>query len=120
METVTLTYDDLAARLGISGSSARNLVRRKHWKRVPGNDGKTRVECPVEALPEAPRVAPSEAPQHAVVVARLETQIDGLKALVEAEKRRGDEAVARLADVEADRTRWMREAGRPWWRRLTA
>lgn len=118
METVSLSYDELAERMRITPHSARNLVRRKRWKRTVGNDGKARVSVPVGALAapsapplEAPPVAPSPTPESAVMIARLEVQIDGLKALVEAERRRADAA-------EADRDRWHASANRPWWRRF--
>lgn len=114
METVSLSYDELAERLRINPHSARNLVRRKRWKRTVGNDGKARVSVPMEALtaPSAPPLeAPSPAAESGVMIARLEAQIDGLKALVEAERRRADAA-------EADRDRWHASANRPWWRRF--
>lgn len=120
METVSLSYDELAERLRINPHSARNLVRRKRWKRTVGNDGKARVSVPMEALtaPSAPpSVAPPEAPspasESALTIARLEVQIDGLKALVDAERRRAEAA-------EADRDRWHASANRPWWRRFVA
>ena len=118
METVSLSYDELAERLRINPHSARNLVRRKRWKRTVGNDGKARVSVPREALvapstsPSAPPLeAPSPAAESGVTIARLEVQIDGLKALVEAERRRADAA-------EADRDRWHASANRPFWRRF--
>lgn len=114
METVSLSYDELAERMRITPHSARNLVRRKRWKRTVGNDGKARVSVPVEALtvPSPPPLeAPSPAAESGVMIARLEAQIDGLKALVEAERRRADAA-------EADRDRWHASANRPFWRRF--
>jgi hypothetical protein len=118
METVSLSYDELAERMRINPHSARNLVRRKRWKRTVGNDGKARVSVPREALvapstsPSAPPLeAPSPAAESGVTIARLEVQIDGLKALVEAERRRADAA-------EADRDRWHASANRPFWRRF--
>ena len=61
METVVLSYDELAERLRINPHSARNLVRRKRWKRTVGNDGKARVTVPMEALaaPSAPLGGPA-------------------------------------------------------------
>lgn len=114
METVSLSYDELAERMRITPHSARNLVRRKRWGRTVGNDGKARVSVPVETLaaPSAPPLeAPSPTSESALIVARLEAQIDGLKALVEAERRRADAA-------EADRDRWHASANRPFWRRF--
>src|SRR4051812_7596372 len=50
MDTVWLTYDELAERLGIERESARQQVKRKHWPRRKGNDGKVRVGLPEEVL----------------------------------------------------------------------
>lgn len=139
METISLSYEELAQRLGITIKSAKNHVRRRRWATSIGNDGKARVACPIEELPEATSVAPSTAPSeappevpsenpvHALIarVAVLESQLASERALTDAERRRGDEAVSRLAKIEdekrvlqADRDDWMRKALRPWWRRL--
>jgi hypothetical protein len=50
MDTVWLTYDELAEHLGIARESARTLVKRKHWGRKMGNDGKVRIGVPEELL----------------------------------------------------------------------
>lgn len=50
MDTVWLTYDELADRLGIERESARQQVKRKHWPRRKGNDGKVRIGVPEEVL----------------------------------------------------------------------
>lgn len=50
MDTIWLTYDELADRLGIERESARQHVKRKRWARQPGNDGKVRIGVPEEAL----------------------------------------------------------------------
>ena len=110
-----MTYDELAAHLGISRKSAQNLARRKGWKKTLGNDKKARVEVPDDApqmLPsedhhEEPQTVPSVDPR----IPLLETQIAGLKEIVAAERRRADAA-------ETDRDRWHALAVRPWYRRL--
>src|SRR4051794_38389930 len=38
--------------LGIERESARHLAFRRRWRRTKGNDGKARVEVPLEALPQ--------------------------------------------------------------------
>lgn len=118
LDTLSLTYDELAGRLGIAVHSARNLVRRKRWSRTVGNDGKARVSVPLDALKggaeDAPKATPEgapEAPPEAPMMALLEAQIEGLKSLVEAERKRADAA-------EADRDRWHELATRSWWRKL--
>lgn len=50
MQVESLTYDELALRLGITRQSARQLAMRRRWPRKPGNDGLARVSVPVEAL----------------------------------------------------------------------
>lgn len=120
MTTQTVTYAELAARLGITEDSAKRLVRRRKWPRKTGNDGKMRIDIPVDRLnltpdspgdtpPVSPGVSPGDDP--AVTIARLEAEISGLKALVEAERARADATAA-------DRDRWHDLAMRPWWRRL--
>ena len=133
-----LTYAELSERLGIAADSARQLVRRKRWQRRPGNEGKTIVAVPIDALepPVSPPVmppiegavespvvgsddTPSDilSPVH-VLVARLEAECAGLRELVEAERRRADAAAAHAASVAVDRDAWRVLAERSWWRRL--
>lgn len=50
-DTTLLTYQELAARLGIDIRSARRRVLRSGWARMPGNDGRARVAVPVSILP---------------------------------------------------------------------
>lgn len=116
MQTETMTYDELAARLGIEVDSARRLARRRRWSKKTGNDGKARVDVPIERLavtqdsPPEPREA-SLQDSPAVAIVRLEGEITGLKAVVQAERARADAAAA-------DRDRWHAIATRPWWKRL--
>ncbi|MGY6251688.1 hypothetical protein ACXIUS_29910 [Bosea thiooxidans] len=126
MDTVSLTYDELATRLGITGKSARNLVRKKGWGKDVGNDGKARVRVPSEALPgttaAGPLVPPSMAPpippseDARALIARLESELALAGELAAAERRRGDEAVARADRIEKERDFWLEEAHRPWWK----
>jgi ribosomal protein L32E len=51
VDTRSLSYDELADLLGIERESARHLVFRRRWRRTKGNDGKTRVEVPLEMIP---------------------------------------------------------------------
>lgn len=112
MDTLALTYKELADRLGVKPESARKLVQRKRWHRVTGNAGTVRIHVPIEALP-APGDSPSDTgtnPVHAQI-ALLETEIAGLRELVQSERRRADDAVA-------DRDAWRAMAQRPWWKRI--
>lgn len=65
-----MTYDEIASTWGLKPESARQLVRRKGWRRLPGNDGRTRIEVPTYHV-ERPDVMSSEeevdTPQQAAV-----------------------------------------------------
>jgi hypothetical protein len=60
----SLTYAELAEELRIAPQSANRLARRKRWPRTRGNDGKTRVALPEEALvrQDSPPVSPTDRP----------------------------------------------------------
>jgi hypothetical protein len=45
-----LTYDELATVRGIKRIGAVRLAQRQKWRRQPGNDGKTRIMVPTDAL----------------------------------------------------------------------
>jgi hypothetical protein len=57
MDTISLTYEQLAERLGVKYESARKTTQRRRWRKSRGNDGHTRVEVPLEELP------PEEVPE---------------------------------------------------------
>jgi hypothetical protein len=59
-DTRWLTYDELAAALGITPDSARRLVARKKWPRMQGNDGRARIGVPAERIPDSPPVIPHD------------------------------------------------------------
>ncbi|RYB01384.1 hypothetical protein [Lichenibacterium ramalinae] len=127
--TLWLTYTELADRLGITGDSARNLVRRRQWVRKPGNDGSMRIGVPKEYLDErdmeealpspteppidppivATIIPPIEVDTEGATVAALEAHIETLKEIVDRERGRGDierdRADAERARAEAERAR---------------
>jgi chromosome segregation ATPase len=99
-----MTYADIEAEMGLKPASARQLVRRNGWRRIPGNDGRTRIEVPVEELErdikrgveasldaeetdvEAPVESPIESPFEAPLVTALTSHIERLeRALADAE-----------------------------------
>ncbi|SMD16428.1 hypothetical protein [Rhizobium sp. RU36D] len=104
MSVESLTYKELADRLGCKLESARKMVQRKKWQRVTGNDGTVRIQVPMEELPS--RDMSEDKPQEKLVpeilLKALEVQIDGLKEIVESERKRADTEAAR-ADAEAKR-----------------
>src|SRR5690242_15452534 len=113
-----LSYDEMADVLGMGRESARVLARRKRWPRRPGNDGRARIGVPEDEIaarsappsdpgsdppsdpgsnpPSDPRNDPAPAPgrdpdqltELRVLNARLETRLEALQALVEAERER--------------------------------
>jgi hypothetical protein len=50
VETLSLTYAELADRLGIEREAARQLVKRRRWMKWKGNDGQVRISVPEEAV----------------------------------------------------------------------
>src|SRR5215203_4270224 len=100
----------MAEALGIGRESARVLTQRKRWPRRAGNDGKARIGVPEEDIvarndapndtrSDARNTAPNDAPGDArndtsppelielrVLNARLEAQIEALKAIAAAER----------------------------------
>ena len=115
----SLTYAELAKALGITPESTNRLARQKRWPRTKGNDGRTRVTAPEEALvrpdspgdspPASPGDCPPDNPVRAQIT-RLEGELAGMReALAEARARAGAgeasaEAAQARADVEAAKT----------------
>ena len=66
MDVRWLTYEEMAAELGIARESARQLVKRKRWPRRPGNDGRARVGIPTDEFAARPRPVhePAQEPGH--------------------------------------------------------
>ena len=77
-----MTYDEIAETFGIKPNSARQLVNRKRWMKRKGNDGRLRVDVPLEALREAPSEALHEAPTIELLrrlIERLEGELAELR-----------------------------------------
>lgn len=112
MTMESLTYKELASRLGVKVDSARKTVQRKRWQRITGNDGQVRIMVPIEALPvhmDSPPDSQNDSPD--LTVRELQAKVEGLQKLLFSEGRRADAA-------ENDRDRWHAEAVKPWWRKL--
>lgn len=140
MDTLSLTYAELAERLGIEREAARQLVKRKRWHKWKGNDGQLKVSIPEEALnnrsstglrpddetgadPVDNRIESGVLPVLNRHIERLEAQLD--EALKKAGER--DELViqrdvlttqvealrAALTAAERDRDRWHEAATAP-------
>lgn len=48
-----MTYAEIEEAFSLKPASARQLVRRQRWRRLPGNDGRTRIEIPIEEFERA-------------------------------------------------------------------
>lgn len=123
--TEWLTYDEMAARLGISAEAVRCRAKRQRWPRTRGNDGKARVQLSDEYFDRArppgdPRATgghdrahdrpvehPYERPENSLdsaserLVAALEAHVATLKA--ELEYARSELAAEREAALTAIR-----------------
>jgi hypothetical protein len=95
-ETVRwMSYAELGRLRGTSAATARRMANRKHWKKLPGNDGTVRVAVPGEVavsretLPETSRETSRDTLSRAV--AALETAVTTL--------------TRQLGDARADRER---------------
>lgn len=126
-----LTYDEIASTFGITRESARQLVIRKRWGRQKGNDGKARIEVPVDAIntsddpshdtsdatghvtPPSPSVSTSDDPSDDATafsilarhIDRLEGELSELKVSLEAERVRAAEVPPLRAHLEAEQRR---------------
>ena len=98
----SLTYAEMAEALKITPESANRLARRKRWPRVKGNDGRTRVAMPAEALvrQDSPPVSPPDSPPD-ILIKALEAHVETLKAQLAAAEARIDKQADDL--VEYDR-----------------
>jgi hypothetical protein len=145
-ETIMLTFDELAARLGQREASVRRMVRRKRWRKAAGNDGKARIYVPLAALPEGrPHGKPAGEPEGngadkpegqpdgepygsaapvailARHVERLEAEIERLRTALDAERAVGQQVASlqtALTLLEAERDKWCALANRPLLARL--
>jgi UDP-N-acetylmuramoylalanine-D-glutamate ligase len=92
-----MTYRELSDALGIAPASAYRLALRRRWPRTKGNDGRTKVSVPDEALTrhsDSPTVSqndnqgvshPDSQNDSHLMIARLEGELIGLReALVDA------------------------------------
>ena len=108
MSTESLTYADLAGRLGTSHEAARSLVRRLRLPRQMGNDGTVRVNIDLAEIQYNP--LPQRSPRgHREDFEALKAQVEQLQAQVtklETEKSSIEAIViGHRADFERERER---------------
>lgn len=139
MTTLSLTYAELAERLGISVDGARMKVKRQKWPKTKGNDGAVRVI--VEEAELAPnerslnvRTTFPEQPNEQVRtleahIATLKEQLQKAETMAATERAKAEQERERVADLTAQllnltadmmglQQAHQAERQRPWWRRL--
>ena len=102
-----MTYADTAVRLGVSLEAARRRAIRGKWPRMPGNDGRTRVQVPDELHPlRTPDVRGTESEAVSEVVSALKSHIETLKTDIERlmAERQADRDELAVARAAADRS----------------
>src|SRR3954469_1718990 len=130
----------MAETLGIGRESARVLTKRKRWPRRAGNDGKARIGVPDDEImarsdppsdpgsapeghpscdpgidpPSDPGGEPDQLTELRVLNARLEAQIEALKAIAAVEKAQAErerQLVEKATEeARAERDRWAAQA----------
>jgi hypothetical protein len=108
MTVESLTYVDLADRLGTTPEAARSLVRRLRLPRHTGNDGKVRVNVDLSEIQYRPLPARSPAghqPDIETLKARIAALQDKLRDLGAENSANRATAAGHRADFEHERDR---------------
>jgi hypothetical protein len=98
-----MTYADAGTRLGINAEAVRRRADRGKWARMPGNDGRTRVQVPDDA--RATQALPIRADTGALVTAleahivTLKTELTCERAARHAARAAADKATAELVEL---------------------
>jgi hypothetical protein len=82
MRVESLTYADLAGRLGTSREAARSLVRRLRLPRQTGNDGTVRINVDLAEIQHKPLHRRSPVGDHPADFDALKVRIEQLQAEV--------------------------------------
>jgi hypothetical protein len=122
-----LTYAQLAARLGISGEAARQLVRRRQWRRIQPNrmGAPAIIVVPEEELaaetwrqerPTPPDAGETEAdvppspPNGAAVLDQFERERAALKGQIDALRSETQALMGLVAEIRSERDRERQRA----------
>jgi hypothetical protein len=106
-----LSYAEIGARLGLNAEAARTRVRRAGWRTQPGNDGRTRVLVPDQAL-QTPADNPGQDRPNGTgsltglveLLTAAEARSSRLEKQLDAERVRVDEARTRADSLRAELT----------------
>src|SRR6202008_2219510 len=108
MSIESLTYEELADRLGTSAEAARSLVRRLRLPRRPGNDGRARVTIDLTEIQYKP-LRTRQPGDHRVDIEGLNARVEQLQgevAALEGENKCLEATAAgHRADFERERDR---------------
>lgn len=113
-----LTYQEAAKRLGIKPDSAKKRAQRRHWPRMTGNDGKTRIQLPEDSSGTVRTDIPPNSPGVSVPddtrerLAASEARAEVLAAQVADLQRERDRLLSLLETQPADQGFWSRLLGR--------
>ena len=109
MTTLALSYDAIAAKLGIAVPSARRLVHRKKWPKSKGNDGRAVVQVPAEFF-DAHHDGPSDKQHDGLTDGQKDDPQDDSKAVIVTEGALS-EVLARLAAAQTELVEMARRLG---------
>jgi hypothetical protein len=114
-----MSYADIAAARGVSVASITRMVRRKKWRRQPGNgpailvavplaelartNRRTKTALPGQAAPPLPGQKGSPSPDIASIARGFEAALGVLSEQLTAERARGDALRGQLEAAEKDR-----------------
>lgn len=112
----SLSYYQIAERLGVSHQAARALVKRLRLPRSMGNNGsKTLVQVDLSEINHTVRAPRKQDPS---VVAALTARVEELEKLITFERGRGDDLLAQLLKATADLAVAKLQQPQPWWKLL--
>lgn len=125
MNLISLTYAELAERLGISADGARMKVKRAKWTKMRGNDGAVRVlvpdhelSTPEPVMPAFPDQAAEQARTLEAHIATLTEQLAKAESRADAEREKVADLTAQLLRLATDMMTLQQAQARPWWKRL--
>lgn len=96
-----LTYAEAAKLLNIKADSAKKRAMRRHWPRLVGNDGKTRIQVPPECLRTVPEDITTDIPVDTSLPA------DDTRERLAASEARAEVLAAQVEDLQRERDRLL-------------
>lgn len=100
-----LTYAEAAKLLNIKADSAKKRAMRRHWPRLVGNDGKTRIQVPPECLGTVPEDITTDITPDIPV--DTSPPIDDTRERLAASEARAEVLAAQVQDLQRERDRLL-------------